>query len=66
MSISGLALSRVSHQAFGALETAYVCVFMCVCAFYVIPLNFSRSPSISVTHTQTQTHTRACPEGAGL
>lgn len=31
MSISGLALSRVSHQAFGALEAAYVCVHPCVC-----------------------------------
>lgn len=29
MSISGLALSRVSHQAFGALEAARVRVRVC-------------------------------------
>lgn len=66
MSISGLALSRVSHQAFGALEAAYVFVCLGVCAghmhFYLRPpiLHTSLSPWIAVTLT------RACPEGAGL
>lgn len=32
MSISGLALSRVSHQAFGGLEAAYVRLCTHVCA----------------------------------
>lgn len=41
MSISVLALSRVSHQAFGALEAAYVCVCALVRIYlYVIPLIF--------------------------
>lgn len=66
MSISGLALSRVSHQAFGALEAACVHVSMRVCTcIFLIPLNFSLSPflvlpiRISVTHTHKCTHVPA-------
>lgn len=33
MSISGLALSRVTHQVFGALEATYVCIYVCGHAF---------------------------------
>lgn len=67
MSISGLALSRVSHQAFGALEAAYVCVrarlcaFMCVhMYFYVIPVILSSSASFSLSLCLRHTNTHTC------
>lgn len=56
MSISGLALSRVSHRAFGALEATYVCVFVCVCVYarmcfrVFFPLALSSSLSLYLRH----------------
>lgn len=54
MSISGLALSRVTHQAFGALEATYVCAYVCghafLCDYYIIYIFFC-SASLHHTHT---------------
>lgn len=64
MSISGLALSRVSHQAFGSLEAAYVCVCIHVCA-HVFLCDTAESPSASISlplylrHTHRFTHVPA-------
>lgn len=55
------ALSRVTHQAFGALQAAYVCVFVLGYVFVCGSADYL-SPSLSVS----QSDTRACPEGAGL
>lgn len=71
MSISGLALSRVSHQAVGAVQPAYVC--LCAPMYsYAILLNLP--PSLGITpalspshiHTHSLSLTRASLEGAGL
>lgn len=67
MSISGLALSRVSHQAFGALEAAYVCLCIHVCAHvFLCDTTESLSLCLDFTLSLSPSHTRACPEGAGL
>lgn len=77
MSISGLALSRVSHQAFGALEAAYVCVcapvcvcihvcahiFLCDTSDSLLLYLFFHSPTVSVTQTHTHAHTHTCLPG---
>lgn len=60
MSISGLALSRVSHQAFGALEAA--CVHVRVHMYFsdiseFLPLSLCLSPYTYLRHTHANAHT---------
>lgn len=63
MSISGLALSRVSHQAFGGLEAAYVRLCTHVCAHVFL---CDTTDSLSLFSSLRLTHTCARPEGANL
>lgn len=65
MSISGLALSRVSHQAFGGLEAAYVRLCTHVCA-HVFLCDTTESLLLSPALSLRLKHTCACPEGANL
>lgn len=59
MSISGLALSRVSHQAFGALEAAYVCLCIHVCAHvFLCDTTESLSLCLDFTLSLSPSHTR--------
>lgn len=64
MSISGLALSRVTHQAFGALEAVYGPIFMCVharifmCCRRISPF-LQSTLSFFHRHTHTNTHVPA-------
>lgn len=66
MSISGLALSRVSHQAFGGLEAAYVrlCTHVCAHVFLcdtteLLSLFLSLSPPPSLSLLRLKPHALA-------